>query len=299
VKPLSRRARRRRCTTLLSACAVLAAGLLPAGPAGAAGASGESVASSVAAAQNEPPRTWAAPDKATLRPGRVLETSGAFCTGNFVFTDAAGHVYLGQAAHCSAKGAPTDFNGCKDQSLPLGTKVTVLGANVRGTLAYNSWLAMQEAGEKNLAACRNNDFALVRLPDDAQTHVNPSIPVFGGPKGVNSEGVRRGEAVFSYGNSPLRANIGLLAPKRGGVIATVEDGWAHLVLFATPGVPGDSGSAVLDSSGRAVGVLSSLNLYPFAASNGVSDMGRMLAYARAHSGIKGLRLVEGTVAFTS
>lgn len=257
-------------------------------PVGAAGAVGPA---------SGPPSAWAAPAEATLRPGRVLETNGAFCTGNFVFTDAAGHVYLGQAAHCSAEGRATDFNGCKDKSMPLGTVINVLGANVRGSLAYSSWLAMQKVKEKNVSACRNNDLALVRLPDDARASVNPSIPYFGGPQGINTDGVRAGTSVYSYGNSPLRANMSLLAPKRGAVLDTVEDGWAHLVVFATPGVPGDSGSAVMDAAGRAVGVLSSLNLYPFVASNGVSDMAKMLAYARAHSGIAGLQLVEGTVAF--
>ena len=70
----------------------------------------------------------------------------------------------------------------------------------------------------------------------------------------------------------------------------------HTIYTATPGIPGDSGSGVLDSAGRAIGTLSTLILLPYAGGNGVGDLSRELAYARAH-GVPGLRLVTGTVAF--
>jgi hypothetical protein len=34
------------------------------------------------------------------------------------------------------------------------------------------------------------------------------------------------------------------------------NGWSHTVYTVTPGIPGDSGSAFLDASGNALGVLS-------------------------------------------
>ena len=79
------------------------------------------------------------------------------CTANFVYTDSAGNVYLGQAAHCSSTGEDTETNGCTTKSLPLGTPIyagdLVNGGLQKGTkigtLAYNSWLAMQKAGEKD------------------------------------------------------------------------------------------------------------------------------------------------------
>lgn len=242
---------------------------------------------------------WAEPDKATLRPGLVLQTQGAECTGNFVFNDAKGRVYLGQAAHCSSQGEPTDFNGCKDKSYQLGTKVDVVDSQVSGVLAYSSWITMQSRKEKDKFACAENDLALVQLPDDVRDFVNPSLPYFGGPKGVNSTGVGSGASVYSYGNSPLRANVGLLSPKYGVVVEQVSGGWSYLTYFTTPGIPGDSGSAVVDSAGRALGVVSSLSISPSPASNGVSDIRRMLAYAQEHSGIEGLQLVDGTTPFSS
>jgi hypothetical protein len=77
-----------------------------------------------------------------------------------------------------------------------------------------------------------------------------------------------------------------------------DGGWAHRHTAPTPGVPGDSGSAFLDSHGRALGTLSTIAL-SLPAVNAVGDLNYELAYARAHSGITGLRLVLGTQPFRS
>ena len=67
--------------------------------------------------------TWAPADQATLTPGVQAYTEGGQCTANFVFTDSAGGVYLGYAAHCAGTGEATQTDGCESGSLPLGTKV--------------------------------------------------------------------------------------------------------------------------------------------------------------------------------
>src|SRR5690242_19899939 len=72
------------------------------------------------------PRTtagWAPVAKATITPGVQMFTKGAQCTGNFVFTDGVGRVYVGYASHCAGKGEATDTNGCNTGSHPLGTPV--------------------------------------------------------------------------------------------------------------------------------------------------------------------------------
>ena len=46
-------------------------------------------------------------------------------------------------------------------------------------------------------------------------------------------------------------------------------GWSRTVLTVTPGIPGDSGSAFMNASGEAIGVLSTLMLAPLPAANGV------------------------------
>ncbi len=230
-------------------------------------------------------------DLSTIHPGVVTVTKDASCTSNFVFYDAQHHAYLGQAAHCSGTGGPSETNGCNSKSLPLGTAVELGETKIMGELVYNSWLAMQKLGEKNDDTCSSNDFALVRIPDSALNQVNPSIPLFGGPTGLRETPLPSGETVLSYGNSPLRGGITYLSPKQGVSLGTDPSGWEHTVYTLSPGVPGDSGSGFIDSEGKAFGVLSTLAIAPLPGSNGVADLAILpevrpgaLRYRRAHPG---------------
>jgi hypothetical protein len=222
-------------------------------------------------------------------------TEGAQCTANFVFSD-GGTVYLGQAAHCSGTGAATETNGCDSASLPIGTPVEVTGANNPGTLVYNSWLAMQAVGETDPDACAFNDLALIRLDPADVANVNPSVPAFGGPTGVG--GISgTGATVYTYGNSSLRGGVTKLSPKQGVLLQDGGNGWSHDVYTLTPGIPGDSGSGFMNGTGGAIGVLSTVQLAPIAASNGVGDLAKELAYMQSHSSFSGVDLVPGTEPF--
>ncbi|WP_298748274.1 hypothetical protein [uncultured Nocardioides sp.] len=251
--------------------------------------------------------TWAPADEATITPGVQAYTEGGQCTANFVFTDGAGNVYIGYAAHCAGTGEATDTDGCAAGSLPLGTKVDfVRGGSLvtsgervgGGTLAYSSWLAMKEAGETDADTCAYNDFALVKVDAGDVSEVNPTVPFWGGPVGIDDDGVGAGETVHSFGNSSLRGGVELLSPKQGISLGTSGNGWTHPVYTVTPGVPGDSGSAFLNGEGQALGTLSTLALAPLAGSNGVGDLASELAYAQQHSGIAGLELALGTEPFS-
>ena len=239
---------------------------------------------------------WAPADQATIHPGVQTITAGGQCTSNFVFQDGS-NVYLGQAAHCSGTGAATETNGCDSGSQPLGTAVEIEGASQPGTMVYNSWLAMQAAGETDADTCAYNDLALVRVNPADVANVNPSVPGFGGPTGVGSWG-GTGSTVYTYGNSSLRGGVTALSPKQGTVVQNAPSGWSHDVYTATPGIPGDSGSGFLNANGGAIGVLSTVQLAPLAGSNGVGDLGKELAYARSH-GFGGLQLVPGTEPFNA
>ncbi len=240
--------------------------------------------------------TWAPAASAKVKPGVMTYTDGAQCTANFVFSDAADAVYIGQAAHCSGTGGSTETNGCDAGSLPTGTPVTVRGASRPGTMVYNSWIAMQARGESDADTCQYNDFALIKLdPADAGS-VNPSIPVFGGPAGTNTAGTGTGDKVLSYGNSSLRGGVAVLSPKEGTSLGTEASGWNHPVYTVTPGIPGDSGSAFIDGEGRALGVLSTLAIAPLAGSNGVSDVNKAVSYMRANGGPQAT-LANGTEPF--
>ena len=251
---------------------------------------------------------YAPADSADIHPGVMMYTEGAQCTANFVYTDGAGSTYVGYAAHCAGTGAATDTNGCDAESLPLGTKVDFVeggsllseGTTVgTGALAYSSWLTMQQAGETDENACAYNDLALVKVDAADASLVNPSVPFWGGPVGIDTDGTAAGDTVYSYGNSSLRAGIEQLSPKQGVSVGDQEadGGWSHPVYTVTPGIPGDSGSAFLDGEGNALGTLSTLQIAPLVGANGVGDLNLELQYAQADSGIAGLSLVPGTEPF--
>jgi hypothetical protein len=276
----------------------------------AAGASTVVAAAGVAVSTTpvEAAPTWAPADSAEIHPGTMMYTNGAQCTANFVYTDGAGSTYVGYAAHCAGQGAATDTDGCDTQSLPLGTKVTFNeggslvseGTQVgTGTLAYSSWLTMQKNGETDPNTCAYNDLALVKVAAADVGKVNPSVPFWGGPTGIDTDGTVTGDRVYTYGNSSLRAGIEPLKPHTGASVGddAADGGWSHPVYTVTPGIPGDSGSGFLSGDGKALGVLSTVAIAPLAGSNGVGDLGKELGYAQANSGIAGLNLVNGTEPF--
>ncbi|MHA3704062.1 hypothetical protein ACXR2U_17980 [Jatrophihabitans sp. YIM 134969] len=250
--------------------------------------------------------TFAPEATATLHPGVMAYTAGAQCTTNFVFTDAAGAVYLGYAAHCAGTGESTDTDGCVTPSLPLGTPVSfraggsLVSEGTRlggGTLAYSSWATMATRGETDADTCAYNDFALVEVDAADVSGVNPTVPFYGGPDGLGT-GTTAGDTIHTYGNSSLRAGFSVLSPKVGTSLGDSGGGWSTSLYTVSPGVPGDSGSGFLDSDGNAFGVLSTLALAPLPASNGVGNLRKELSYAGAHSGITGLQLATGTRAFS-
>jgi hypothetical protein len=258
---------------------------------------------------------WAPEGSATIHPGVMTFTGGSSflggagqCTSNFVFTDASGGVYLGQAAHCSSTGSDTSTNGCSTKSLPLGTPIysgDLVNGGVRdgtkiGTLAYNSWIAMQNAHESDPSTCAFNDLALIKIDPDQVGNVNPTVPFWGGPNGLAPNVSAAGDRVFSYGNSILRGGINALSPKAGTSLGDLEGsgGWSQDVYTATPGIPGDSGSAFMDASGNALGVLSTVQIAPVAASNGVGTVATELAYANNVTGL-GIQVATGTAPFNA
>ena len=292
---------RARALASVAASAALAVAGIAAATAAPAQAAGHSTRTAAVAG-------YAPADTAKIHPGTMMYTEGAQCTANFVYTDGAGNTYVGYAAHCAGTGAATDTDGCKAASLPLGTKVTFVeggslvseGTTVgNGTLAYSSWLAMKKNGETDANTCAYNDLALVKVDAQDVSKVNPSVPDFGGPVAVSTKTFAAGDKVYSYGNSSLRGGVTQLSPKYGTSLGDdpADGGWSHPVYTATPGIPGDSGSGLLDDEGNAAGVLSTVAIAPLAGSNNFGDLAHELAYAQANSGFTGLALVPGTEPF--
>lgn len=255
-----------------------------------------------------PAARWAPAATAQIHPGTMMYTAGAQCTANFVFRDSAGKTYLGYAAHCAGTGSSTDTNGCSTDSVPLGTRVdlsndgnpadegTVVG---RGRLVYSSWVTEHRLGTTHANACAYNDLALVKVAARDVAKVNPTVPFWGGPTGLDTDGTAAGDRVWTYGNSSLRGGLSPLSPHTGVGLGddAADGGWSHPLYTVAPGVPGDSGSGFMTAGGKAIGVLSTLGLAPLPGSNNIGDLAKELAFARAHSGIPGLRLVHGTEPF--
>jgi hypothetical protein len=107
-----------------------------------------------------------------------------------------------------------------------------------------------------------------------------------------------GDTVYTYGNSSLRGGVTKLSPKQGAVVQSSGNGWSRDVYTLTPGIPGDSGSGFMDGSGQAIGVLSTVQIAPLAASNGVGDLRHELDYLHAHTSFGGINLVNGTEPFS-
>ncbi len=248
---------------------------------------------------------WASPGTATVMPGDRTFTGDGQCTANFVFSDVAGHLYLGQAAHCAETGQGPD--GCRTPSQPLGTPVAITLGNTNvgrgrvvawGRLAYSSWLTMQRRHDRDPVRCAYNDFALIRLPASAHRLVNPSMPYWGGPAGLADHEITVAQQVYGIGRSELR-KAGSTASRQSGM--TLPDvpasrGWSHSYVARSPGIPGDSGSGYLDSGGYALGTLSTLQVGPVLV-NAIGDLRDELTYARRYSGIRDLRIEIGTQPF--
>jgi hypothetical protein len=295
-------ARRAWAAFAILAATALATAVVSAQPAAAAGTR------SLSDSGLSPRAAWAPASSATIHPGTMMYTAGAQCTGNFVFTDASGNTYLGYAAHCAGTGSSTDTNGCQTDSVPLGSRVdlsddgnllsegTIVG---HGTLAYSSWITEHQLGTSNANTCAYNDLALVRIDAGDVSKVNPSVPFWGGPTGIDNDGTAAGDRVWTYGNSSLRAGVSPLSPHTGISLGddSADGGWSHPLYTVSPGIPGDSGSGFMTQGGQAIGVLSTLGLAPLPASNNIGDLAQELAFAQAHSGIAGLRLVHGTEPF--
>jgi hypothetical protein len=255
----------------------------------------------VAPAAAAPAPDFADPDEARITPGvRMLtplpDDGASACTASFVFAGVDA-LFLSYAAHCAGGGGSMGLDGCEVPTLRPGSPVIIEGRDgtrVRGTLAYSSWRTMQDQAETDRALCLYNDFALVAIdPADAGS-VNPSVPVVGGPTGLDRDGTERGERVLSYQPHVSTA----VQLKQGASLGDRAGGRTHRVVTDPPGDRGDSGSGFLDGGGAAFGVLSTRFL-DLRDSNGVTDLAGALAYANRYGGLGEIALVPGTEPFVA
>src|SRR4051812_14115887 len=161
------------------------------------------------------------------------------CTMNFVFTDGTSN-YIGTAGHCASKGK-TVIAQVATRIDPTDTVLATLAAIGTTVASWNNGIG--------------KDFALVKI--NPAFRVVPGVAGALGPTGTFC-GDPVGQPVMHYGHGYIFF-VEQGDPKFGEVIPDLS----LLVRFTTPdgynwvgyGLPGDSGSEVMNDAGLAVGDL--------------------------------------------
>jgi hypothetical protein len=175
-----------------------------------------------------------------VRPGARVITDKGMCTFNFMFTGADGERYMGTAGHCIMKSGPVGEQNSGEAVWEKG----------QGPVARDS--EKRRIGEFAYAVLASpKDFALIRL--DPGVEASPSMCHFGGPHGGMYDGTTEDAELVVLQYFGMGLGIGNVLPARSAVAAGVPD--TNHVRAAGVAIPGDSGSGVISSDGRAVGVL--------------------------------------------
>ncbi len=243
---------------------------------------------------------WGDADSAAVRPGTQMQSGDQQCTAAFLLHDAASRFFIATAAHCvgtaGGPGGAPSTDCTENVSEPLGTKATFddwsTGSSaVEATLAYSSWYTMVDKGITDPDTCALNDFAMFEIKDADLSKVHPAVVYFGGPLDSAAAGTRTAdEEVRGYGASSTR-NRGAVQENhatnaKGGVYLSYEGGWHHTVRFDNPAIPGDSGGPLLTATGDALGVLSTIQIFPNVGENGYTDLAKALEWMSANTDLQ-------------
>src|SRR5256885_8237275 len=170
-----------------------------------------------------------------VRPGAIVRSDVGQCTLNFLFEGSDGSRYIGTAGHCI-----------------LGT--SPIGGDV-GEMAWDPGTGPvardadgHRIGELAPATLQDpKDFSLIRL--DPLVEASAAMCHFGGPTAVNDDRPGLTELVVLnwFGNG---VGVGAVLPARSAVAAGMPS--PDHVFAQGAAAPGDSGSGVISSDGRAV-----------------------------------------------
>jgi hypothetical protein len=173
-----------------------------------------------------------------VRPGAIVLSDAGQCTFNFLFQGSDGLRYIGTAGHCILGESPVGGDVGESSWAPgMGPVARSANGNRIGEFAY---AILQDP----------KDFALIRLDPGAQA--SAGMCHFGGPTGANDDQPDLTQPVVLnyFGNG---IGVGALLPARSALAAGMPD--PDHVFAQGVAVPGDSGSGIISSDGRAVGVV--------------------------------------------
>jgi Trypsin-like peptidase domain len=191
-----------------------------------------------------------------VRPGAVVASDNGQCTFNFLFHGSDGRRYMGTAGHCILGEDPLGGDAGEQAWAPgTGPEARDGAGNRIGEFAY---AVLQDP----------KDFALIRL--DPGVQATAQMCHFGGPTGVNTD---QGAAPVVLNHFGQGVGVGSVLPGRSALALGMPD--PDHVYAAGAVVPGDSGSGIISSDGRAVGVIVTTGLHTGAIGTGGIDAGSM------------------------
>jgi len=180
-----------------------------------------------------------------VRPGAIVVSDVGQCTLNFLFQGSDGRGYIGTAGHCILGTSPIGGGDVGEKSWAPGTGPAARdsGGNRIGEFAY---AILQDP----------KDFSLIRL--DPQVQASAGMCHFGGPTGVNNDrpGLTQPVVLEWFGNGIV---AGSTVPARSAIAVGMPS--PDHVFAQGAATPGDSGSGVISSDGRAVGALVTVGVH--------------------------------------
>jgi hypothetical protein len=248
----------------------------------AAVATAAALAFAVAAGATGTEPRWAPAAKATVHPGVTVTMAQVQCRVGFVLTDGT-NAFVAVPSSCSgvSGGQPTD--GCTEGQVPVGTTAKIEGARYAGHLVYSSFTQMAAHGVRNPDKCAMNGLSLIKLDRRDIARTSPSVPVVGGPTGIDSTPPSPGAALTLY----------LSAPAQAVAIQNGNSGWSHTVMPETAVTSLDIGAPVLDGQGRAIGMVAQVQQMPGTPAL-AGDLGREITYLHRIAGFGHVRLALGS-----
>ena len=174
-----------------------------------------------------------------LRPGALIwigsEDDRGMCTAGFLLRSTDGRRFLATAGHClvASEHSETTFPGTKPRVLFYD----VVADRFR-TIGFGAYAVRRGP----------SDFGLIELLPGVK--VNPVVIHWGGPVGTYTKHDPSPVVVRHFGNGQ---NVSFVAPARSGVAADTMD--HRRVVFEGAVHDGDSGSPLMTSDGRAIGIV--------------------------------------------
>jgi hypothetical protein len=189
-----------------------------------------------------------------VRPGAIVRSDSGSCTFNFRFNGSDGHRYIGTAGHCILGDSPIGGDVGEESWAPgTGPVARDAQGNRIGEFAY----AVLEDPK---------DFALIRL--DSGVPASAGMCHFGGPNGTNADRPSSPVVLNHFGNG---VGVGNVLPARSALALGMPN--PDHVFAQGAAVPGDSGSGVISSDGRALGVLVTVGVHSSSIGTGGVDAG--------------------------